>query len=111
MYPPEVRSKRRRAFAARAGLAAGGIMAGARLHQADPLHELHVRVAGETDAGEDGSAARDLPRVEPHSLGEAEPQRQPALAFLVAVVVVDALDPHPAKAGIFRLGEDDRVLD
>ena len=81
------------------------------LHQAHPLDELDVGVASEADARKDRPETGHLFPVEPHALGEAQPEGQPALAFAISVVIVDALDPRPAEAGILRLGEDDRVLD
>src|SRR5262245_6130910 len=74
-------------------------------------HQLDVPVAREAHAGEDRAAARHLPAVEAHALGQPEPQLEPALARRVAVVIPDASNPHPPERRIFRLRQDDRVLD
>ena len=81
------------------------------LDQRRLLHQLHVGVAGETDPGSDLGEARGFFAVEPDAFREPEPEREPALPFAIAVVIVDALDPHPAKGRILGLGKDDRVLD
>ena len=73
---------------------------------------IDVGVAGEADAGQDGPAARHLLAVEADPVGQTQPEVEPRLApRLVAVVVADAADPHAAEGRIFRLGQDDGVLD
>src|SRR5438132_878105 len=46
-----------------------------------------------------------------HALGEPQPEREAALAFTRAVVILDAVDPHAPEGGVLALGEDERVLD
>src|SRR5207248_4202343 len=75
------------------------------------LHELDVGVAGEAHSGEDMGEARHLVGVEPDAFRQSQPEREAALPGAIAVVIVDALDPHPAKSRIFGFGKDDRVLD
>ena len=84
---------------------------GDRLDQAALADQLHVAVACEAHARQDGAAARHLLPVEPDALGQAEPERETALALLLAVVVLDPPDPRSAERGVLRLRQDDRVLD
>ena len=88
-----------------------GQRGGHGLDEAALAHELDVGVAGEAHAGQDGAAARHVLAVEADTGGQAQPQLEPALARLGAVVIVDPADPHPAERRIVRLRHDDRVLD
>src|SRR5262249_53637480 len=74
-------------------------------------HELHVAVAREPHAGQDGTAARDFFAVEPDAVGQAQPQLEPALSGRIAVVIADAPDPHAPERRVLALRQDDGVLD
>src|SRR5262249_45431739 len=60
---------------------------------------------------QDGATARDLLAVEADAVGQAQPQLEPGLAGLVAVVIADAADPHPPAVRVLGLGTADPVLD
>src|SRR3989442_11041934 len=84
---------------------------GHRLDQASLADQLDVGVAREAPPGEDRAVARHLLAVEANAVGQSQPELESPLARLGAVVIVNPADPHPAEGRVFRLRDDDRVLD
>ena len=87
-----------------------GERGGDRLQQGLLAHEMHIGLDGELRARQQPAQRGDVFALEPEPVGELEPARDAAVAFMLAVMIVQARAPLAAHVRVLAARDQARVL-